>query len=99
MGFYPLTTLENNLQTQILNQEGAVATAAAALATPSRQEGSKSEALAFRSPAMAERLADALSLHLAVLFPWRHPLDLDLPAARPDEHGRRRGADVRAPHP
>ena len=33
-----------------------------------RQEGPEREALAFRSPAMAERLADALSLHLLPEF-------------------------------
>ena len=38
------------------------------LAAPSGQEGPESEALAFRSPAMAERLVDALSLHLLPEF-------------------------------
>jgi capsular exopolysaccharide synthesis family protein len=40
----------------------------AALAPTFRQEGPESEALAFRSPAMAERLAEALSLHLLPEF-------------------------------
>jgi capsular exopolysaccharide synthesis family protein len=40
----------------------------APLAAPPRQEGPESEALAFRSPAMAERLVSALSLHLLPEF-------------------------------
>jgi capsular exopolysaccharide synthesis family protein len=40
----------------------------APVAAPPRQEGPEADALAFRSPAMAERLVDALSLHLLPEF-------------------------------
>jgi capsular exopolysaccharide synthesis family protein len=40
----------------------------ASVAAPPRQEGPETETLAFRSPAMAERLVDALSLHLLPEF-------------------------------
>jgi capsular exopolysaccharide synthesis family protein len=40
----------------------------ASLAAPAQQEGAKSEASAFRSTAMAERLVEALNLHLLPEF-------------------------------
>ena len=55
-------------ETLVLLGERKGPEAAASVAPPSRQEGTESEALAFRSPAMAERLVDALSLHLLPEF-------------------------------
>ena len=46
----------------LLGERKEASEATASLAAP-RQEGPESEALAFRSPAMAGRLVDALSLH------------------------------------
>jgi capsular exopolysaccharide synthesis family protein len=51
----------------LLGERKGASEASASLATPS-QEGPEREALAFRSPAMAERLIDALSLHLLPEF-------------------------------
>jgi capsular exopolysaccharide synthesis family protein len=55
-------------ETLVLLGERKGPEAAASVAPPSRQEGTEGEALAFRSPAMAERLVDALSLHLLPEF-------------------------------
>src|SRR5919106_1588482 len=51
----------------LLGERKEASEATASLAAPS-QEGPEREALAFRSPAMAERLIDALSLHLLPEF-------------------------------
>jgi capsular exopolysaccharide synthesis family protein len=51
----------------LLGERKEASETTASLAAP-RQEGPESEALAFRSPAMAERLVDALSLHLLPEF-------------------------------
>jgi capsular exopolysaccharide synthesis family protein len=51
----------------LLGERKGASEAAASLAAP-RPEGPESEALAFRSPAMAERLVDALSLHVLPEF-------------------------------
>ncbi len=51
----------------LLGERKGASEAATSLAAP-RQEGPEREALAFQSPAMAERLADALSLHLLPEF-------------------------------
>jgi capsular exopolysaccharide synthesis family protein len=55
-------------ETLVLLGERKGASEAAASLAATRQEGPESEALAFRSPAMAERLVDALSLHLLPEF-------------------------------
>src|SRR5919106_5367512 len=51
----------------LLGERKGASVASASLATPS-QEGPEREALALRSPTMAERLVDALSLHLLPEF-------------------------------
>jgi capsular exopolysaccharide synthesis family protein len=51
----------------LLGERKGASEVAASLAAP-RQEGPESEALAFRSPAMAERLVETLSLHLLPEF-------------------------------
>ena len=52
----------------LLGERDGQAEAQDALGAPAREKGPQSEALAFRSPAMAQRLADALSLHLLPEF-------------------------------
>src|SRR5919106_6964650 len=51
----------------LLGERKEASEATASLAAP-RREGPESEALAFRSPGMAERLVEALSLHLLPEF-------------------------------
>jgi capsular exopolysaccharide synthesis family protein len=52
----------------LLGERKGAAEAGASLAAPAGQQGPESEALAFRSQVMAERLVDTLSLHLLPEF-------------------------------